>query len=112
MWLHPGWAKTILIAKGVSDMSNDVMIEMMSKNFLVWRCLHDGPLTKQNVDQPQSNPQCSWPEFRVRNLSLLEKLTDLYGSCAVLARDGDQRRHRPNPLHDEVEMGMKTSRLW
>ena len=33
-------------------MLNNVVIEMMSSEFILWRCLHDGPLTKQTLDQP------------------------------------------------------------
>jgi hypothetical protein len=70
-------------------MSDDVMIEMMSKEFLLWRCLHGGSLSKDNIDQPEPHPACDWPAFRARNLPLLEKLTDVYGACVVVARDGE-----------------------
>lgn len=71
-------------------MLNDVVVEMMSSEFLLWRCLHGGPVTKENLDQPDPNPHVHWDQIRSRNRPLLAKLTETYGSCAVVARDGDQ----------------------
>jgi hypothetical protein len=71
-------------------MLSDVVIEMMSSEFILWRCLHGGPLTKETVDQPQPHPHVPWDQFRARNLPLLAKLTQIYGSCAVIARAGNQ----------------------
>ena len=52
--------------------------------------LHGGPLTQETVDQPAPHPKVSWEQLRDRNVPLLEKLTEVYGSCAVLARDGNK----------------------
>jgi hypothetical protein len=71
-------------------MVSDVVIEMMSSEFILWRCLHGGPLTKGTVDQPKPHPHVPWDRLRTRNVPLLAKLTEVYGSCAVIARDGDQ----------------------
>jgi len=71
-------------------MPGNVVIEMMSSEFILWRCLHGGPLTKQTVDQPRPHPHIPWDRFRTRNVPLLARLTETYGSCAVIARDGDQ----------------------
>lgn len=71
-------------------MIEDVVVEMMGRDFLLWRCLHGGPLNRQTIDQPRPHPACPWPEFRARNIPLLEKLTATYGACAVVARDGDR----------------------
>ena len=57
-------------------MIGDVVIEMMSSEFLLWRCLHGAPLTKETVDQPQPHPNVPWEQFRARNLPLLAKLTE------------------------------------
>lgn len=71
-------------------MLEDVKVEMMSSEFILWRCLHSGPLTKETVDHPKPHPHVPWDQLRVRNLPLLAKLTEVYGSCAVIARDGNQ----------------------
>lgn len=71
-------------------MPGDVTIGMMTEEFLVWRCLHGGPLDAQSIEQWQANKDIPWPEFRARNLPLLRRLTQVYGACAVLARDGDR----------------------
>ncbi len=70
-------------------MLGDVVIEMMSSEFILWRCLHGGPLTKEAADQPEPHPHVPWDQLRARNLPLLAKLTETYGSCAVIARDGE-----------------------
>ena len=71
-------------------MLSDVVIEMMGSDFIVWRCLHGGPLTAETVDHPEPHPRVPWERLRPRNVALLEKLTAVYGSCAVVARDGEQ----------------------
>lgn len=71
-------------------MLNDVVVEMMSSEFILWRCLHGGPLAKETVDHPDPSPYVPWQQIRTRNLPLLAKLTDIYGSCAVIARDEEQ----------------------
>jgi hypothetical protein len=90
-------------------MLNDVVVEMMSSEFILWRCLHGGPLTKENLDQPEPNPQVSWDQIRTRNRPLLAKLTETYGSCAVIARDGDQivglLRFYPKAICELAEAG-------
>lgn len=71
-------------------MLNDVVVEMMSSDFILWRCLHGGPVTRENLDRPDPNPDVPWDQIRTRNRPLLAKLTETYGSCAVIVRDGDQ----------------------
>lgn len=70
-------------------MPNDIVIEMMTKDFILWRCLHSGPLTRKTIDQLPSNNKMPWEQYRARNKALLTKLTDVYGACVVVARDGD-----------------------
>lgn len=70
-------------------MLSDVAVEMMSSEFILWRCLHGGPLTKATVDRPEPHPRVPWERLRARNLPLLAKLTQVYGSCAVIARHGE-----------------------
>jgi hypothetical protein len=71
-------------------MLSDVVIGMMSSRFILWRCLHGGPLTEDTLDQPKPHLLVPWDRLRARNLPLLAKLTQVYGSCAVIARDGKQ----------------------
>lgn len=73
-------------------MLNDVLVEMMSSEFILWRCIHGGPLTKETIDHPDPNPYVPvpWEQIRARNLPILAKLINVYSSCAVIARDGEQ----------------------
>lgn len=67
-----------------------VAVEMMSSEFTLWRCLHGGPLTRATVDHPKPSRRVPWDRLRARNVALLEKLIQTYGSCAVIAMDGDR----------------------
>jgi hypothetical protein len=67
----------------------DLVVNPMGEDFILWRCLHQGPLSPRNIEFPQPNPEVDWPSTRVRNVPLLVKLTRTYGACAILARDGD-----------------------
>jgi len=69
-------------------MIEGVAVEMMGPDFLLWRCLHGGPLTKATVDQPP--PPSAWEGLKARNVPLLKKLMATYGTCAVVARAGDE----------------------
>ena len=84
-------------------MLNDVVIEMMSSEFILWRCLHGGPVTRETVDSP-GNDALPWVQLRARNVPLLAKLTETYGACAVVARDGNrivgQLRFYPKAVWD------------
>jgi hypothetical protein len=71
-------------------MLDQLVIEPMNKDLLLWRCLHNGPISSGNIESPASNPAVDWSRIRRRNLPLLTKLTDTYGACAIVARDGDQ----------------------
>ena len=77
------------IGKSNTVLSN-VVIEMMSSEFIVWRCLHGGPLTTATIDQPEPHPRVPWAQLRARNVPLLSQLTKVYGACAAIARDGKQ----------------------
>ncbi|OGD22300.1 MAG: hypothetical protein A2W03_09435 [Candidatus Aminicenantes bacterium RBG_16_63_16] len=67
----------------------DLIVEPMREDFILWRCLHGGPLNRQNIDVPPTNLGVDWPSARARNIPLLVKLTRTYGACAIMARDGD-----------------------
>jgi hypothetical protein len=71
-------------------MIKDVVIEPMTEEFIVWRCLHGGPLSGDTIDQWPVNDKMPWKRLRDRNLPLLRKLTRTYGACAIIARDSDQ----------------------
>jgi len=70
--------------------SGDVVTEMMSREFVVWRCLHGGPMTATTIDEPAPRPGVSRAELRARNVPFLSRMTEVYGACAVLARDGER----------------------
>jgi hypothetical protein len=65
-----------------------LIIEPMREEFILWRCLHGGPLSAKNIDDPAPHPEINWPLTRARNIPLLNKLVKTYGTCAIVARDG------------------------
>jgi hypothetical protein len=67
----------------------DVVIEPMTKEFLLWRCFHGGPVSRITVDHWPIDSPISWELYRKRNVPLLARLTRIYGACAILARDHD-----------------------
>jgi GNAT superfamily N-acetyltransferase len=69
---------------------DDVTVAPMTGEFLLWRCLHGGPLTLQNIEHPIPDARVPWNELRARNLPLLQKLVETYGTCAILARAGER----------------------
>ena len=71
-------------------MIEDVVVEPMTEEFILWRCLHGGPLSRDTIDQWSSTDKMPWKRYRERNIPLLAKLTRTYGACAILARDGDR----------------------
>jgi GNAT superfamily N-acetyltransferase len=64
-----------------------LVLEPMDGSFLLWRCLHDGPVTRKNLDVP---PGESRLPFRNTAVPLLKELTELYGSAAILAWEGEE----------------------
>ena len=71
-------------------MPRSIVIQPMTKRFILWRCLHDGPLSKDTIDHWDPATHIPWAQFRSRNVPLLEKLIDTYGTCMMLARDGEK----------------------
>lgn len=67
----------------------DIIVEPMTEEFILWRCLHFGPLSRGTVNSWPS--ECTLPlkRYRGRNTPLLVKLTRTYGACAIIARDDD-----------------------
>ena len=85
-------------------MIEDVVVEPMTEEFILWRCLHSGPLSCNTIDQWPSDSPMPWGRYRQRNVPLLAKLTRTYGACAIIARDGDrivgQLRFYPKAVAD------------
>lgn len=71
-------------------MIDNVVIEMMSADLVLWRCLHGGPLTRDSIDRWEPDCCMPWARLRARNIPLLTRLTEVYGACAVIARDGER----------------------
>ncbi len=71
-------------------MQPDVTIEPMGGDFVLWRCLHGGPLTRQSIEQWKEGDGMPWEELRARNAPLLRKLAQAYGAYAIVARDGER----------------------
>jgi GNAT superfamily N-acetyltransferase len=90
-------------------MGKDIVIEPMTEKFILWRCLHFGPLSHRTIDRYPPDSQIDWERFRTRNIPLLAKLTMSYGACAVLARADDrmvgQLRFYPRIVWDMQEAG-------
>ena len=71
-------------------MIENVVVEPMTDEFVLWRCLHGGPLSRDTISQWPSASTMPWERFRDRNTPLLLKLTKTYGACAIIACDGDK----------------------
>ena len=69
-------------------MIDDVVVEPMTEKFILWRCLHGGPLSRDTINQ--SAGKMPGDRYRKRNISLLKKISRIYGACAIIARDGDK----------------------
>ncbi len=87
-------------------MIEDVVVEAMTEEFIVWRCLHGGPLSCKTIDVrpvPAEMSTMPWARYRERNVPLLRKLIRTYGTCAIVALDGDevvgQLRFYPKALY-------------
>ena len=70
--------------------AKDVVIEAMTEELLLWRCLHGGPLSRSSLDSWPVDSKMPWERYRGRNIPFLKRLTETYGSCAILARSGDR----------------------
>lgn len=69
-------------------MIDNVQIEPMTRDCILWRCLHSGPISCAEVDERPADDKLPWERYWQRNALLLEALTRVYGACAILARDG------------------------
>ncbi len=71
-------------------MTERIVVEPMTEAFIAWRCLHFGPLALETIDRWPAESALPLARYRERNRPLLLKLTKTYGSCAIVARDGDR----------------------
>ena len=61
----------------------------MDKDSVLARCIHCGPFSPANVEKMRSKePALSEEQFE-RNRQFLTRVIEAYGSCAMLAMDGD-----------------------
>ena len=61
----------------------------MTKDFVLFRCVHFGPLGPSNIETaPADIPGLLDGQFE-RNKRFLTRVIDAYGSCGMLAMDGD-----------------------
>jgi hypothetical protein len=81
-------------------MIEDVVVEPMTEDCILWRCLHAGPLTRHSVDQLSAEGRTELERYRRRNLPLLRKIVRTYGACAILA-EGFAENHFPAPAQIE-----------
>jgi GNAT superfamily N-acetyltransferase len=90
-------------------MGEDVVIEPMTEKFILWRCLHSGPLSCQTIEPWPPDNRIDWERYHARNVPLLLKLTRTYGACAILARVDDrivgQLRFYPRAIWDMGSTG-------
>jgi len=90
-------------------MLNEIVIEPMTKNFVLWRCLPGGPLSKESIEKLPPKSLTDFEKFRAINVPLLEKLIKTYGTCAILAKDGDKvvgtLRFYPKILFSDEDYG-------
>lgn len=77
-------------------MREDIIIKPMTKDFLLYRCLHGGPLSRETIRQcnPSGNRQW-WDTMQAdqrfeKNIRFLERVIDAYGTYAILAWDSER----------------------
>jgi len=73
----------------IDGQQRDIDIRPMDEDLILWRCLHGGPLSEDNIGR-WPDPPPDWPAYRATNLPLLTKLIRTYGTCAILAWDGNE----------------------
>ena len=71
-------------------MPTNIIVEPMSRDFILWRCLHNGPLSKETIAQFPPDEAERWETHCAKNLPLLNKIMSVYQTCAIVAKDGNQ----------------------
>ncbi len=76
----------------------------MDKDFILFRCAHFGPLSPSNIEEIPADISGVPKEQFERNKKLFARMIDAYGSCAMLAVDGDRvvahARFYPQIIYD------------
>jgi len=77
----------------------------MNKDFILFCCLHCGLLSPSTIEE-----KCSLPKGQSnRNKKFLARLIDTYGSCAMLAMEGDSvvahARFYPQIIYNQFKKG-------
>ena len=55
-----------------------VEIKPMGESFILWRCLHGGPLSKGTIDQWPEDQADNWGKHRATNVPLSTNLIEAY----------------------------------
>jgi len=80
----------------------------MDKDFVLFRCLHNGPLSPSNIEAKSMNIESLPKEQLDRNKKFLARLVDAYGSCAMLAMEDDfvvaHARFYPQIIYDQFKI--------
>ena len=80
----------------------------MDKDFILYRCLHDGPLSPSNIETKSMNIGSLTREQLDRNKKFLTRLVNAYGSCAMLAWEDDyvvaHARFYPQIIYDRFKI--------
>jgi GNAT superfamily N-acetyltransferase len=66
-----------------------MLITPMNTDFILYRCLHAGPLSRANIEQLSANIKSLPKEQLQRNEVFLRRLTETYGACAMLAMENE-----------------------
>lgn len=61
----------------------------MTGELILWRCLHGGPLSQNNIERYPSEQAPDWKHHRAINIPILKRLIRAYGTCAMLAWDSE-----------------------
>ena len=80
----------------------------MDKDFILFRCLHDGPLNPSNIETKSMTIGSLPREQLDRNKKFLSHLVDAYSSCAMLAVEDDSvvahARFYPQNIYDQYKI--------
>jgi len=78
----------------------------MDKDFILYRCLHCGPLSPSNIGTKSKNIEGISKEQLDRNKKSLSRFINTYGSCAMLAIEDDHvvahARFYPQIICDQI----------
>ncbi len=76
----------------------------MDKDFILFRCLHNGLLNPSNIETKSMNVASVSREQLDRNKKFLARVVDAYGSCAMIAWEDDyvvaHARFYPQIIYD------------